>query len=374
MATVLFFILPEMGHMNSTFKLSRRLIARGHHVCYAQIPDLEAHLRAQGFDVVPFLASIFPAGFMNQHMRVDLEAVLMEKAATTNLDLNIFGQEISSVVSQIRPDLLILDFLLPNIGAIVEVVKQMGVPFFLFRNILSVTPEYAAFEAHHHLLVPCPTEFDFPRAEPIRKHHYVEASIDLERTEPAFPEDQIREQTPLIYCSLGTQSHLFEDGVSLRQRVIDALASKPDWQMILSIGTDLKLNDFHAVPPHVMLVNRAPQLKILQRAAVMITHGGLNTIKECIYFGVPMIVFPLGRDQYLNAARVEYHHLGVRATGNSVSAEQICALIEQVAGDQTIKERVMAMSKVFREKEETAQSVKVIEAFLDHELEKHGVA
>ena len=92
----------------------------------------------------------------------------------------------------------------------------------------------------------------------------------------------------------------------------------------------------------------------------MINHGGLGTIKECIYFGVPMIVFPMMRDQPGNAARVAYHGLGI--VGQSrVSAGQVNALIDTVERNPSFRARAEAMGKKFREIEDSGIGIQVIE-------------
>jgi UDP:flavonoid glycosyltransferase YjiC (YdhE family) len=364
MAHIVFFILPEMGHINSTFKIARGLRSRGHQVWYAQIADLEEHIRGQGFEFFPVFERLFPKGFMDRKHRQDLEAVILDRAASGGLDLQAFGDEIRQLIVRTRPDLLMLDFLLPNIQLIVEGIKQTGIPHLLFRNILSVTEDFAQFEARHRLLVPCPSEFDFPHTRRPATHHYVEASIDLDRRQGEFPWDEIAGGQPLVYCSLGTQSHLFEMSKRFCQTVIDAMTAKPDWRMILATGNHLRSDDFHSVPPNVRLCSVAPQLEVLRRASLVITHGGLNTVKESIFFGVPMLVFPLGRDQYLNAARVEYHHLGMTGNIQSVSVEEVSSLMEKVSHDPLIKTSMTVMSRLFREREAAGQSIKVIESML----------
>jgi UDP:flavonoid glycosyltransferase YjiC (YdhE family) len=103
---------------------------------------------------------------------------------------------------------------------------------------------------------------------------------------------------------------------------------------------------------------------MLERASIMITHGGLGAVKECILFGVPMIAFPCKWDQPFNAARVVAHGLGVRGSINKVTAGQIHRLIETVAGNPSFKSRVDAMSKVFNEIENSGKGVKILERII----------
>jgi len=93
----------------------------------------------------------------------------------------------------------------------------------------------------------------------------------------------------------------------------------------------------------------------------MITHGGLGSIKECIFNGVPMLVFPLFSDQPDNAQRIVYHRLGLTGDFATISAPQIKALVQQIEGDSTFRSNVARMQKIFAESERSEPSVKRIE-------------
>jgi len=96
----------------------------------------------------------------------------------------------------------------------------------------------------------------------------------------------------------------------------------------------------------------------------MITHGGFNSVKECIFFDVPMIVFPVIRDHPAIAARVVYHGLGITGDIRETSVDQIHNFIDRILEDTTFKARVAAMGKIFRENEAASPSVPVIEKAL----------
>ena len=96
----------------------------------------------------------------------------------------------------------------------------------------------------------------------------------------------------------------------------------------------------------------------------MITHGGFNSVKECIFFDVPLIVFPVIRDHPAIAARVVYHGLGITGDIRETSVDQIHNFIDRILEDSTFKARVAAMGKIFRENEAASPSVPVIEKAL----------
>lgn len=193
------------------------------------------------------------------------------------------------------------------------------------------------------MIVACPAELDFPEARGRPGVHYAEASIDVERNEPAFPWERLDAAKQLVYCSLGSVA--FNQGFF--QHVIDAVAREPGWQLVMNIGPSLSPASFARVPASAVLVNGAPQLALLRRAAVMITHAGLGSVRECIHFGVPQIAFPIGFDQPGAAARVEHHGLGLAGSFASASADAVHALLSRVLRDEQFRARSQAMQQVF---------------------------
>ncbi len=55
-----------------------------------------------------------------------------------------------------------------------------------------------------------------------------------------------------------------------------------------------------------------PQLEVLKQANLFITHGGMNSSSESLYFGVPMIVIPVMGDQPIVAQRIEDLKAGIQ--------------------------------------------------------------
>ena len=96
----------------------------------------------------------------------------------------------------------------------------------------------------------------------------------------------------------------------------------------------------------------------------MITHGGANSVKECIFFGVPMLVFPLSFDEPGNAARVKYHGLGLNGDFKEITSKELQVLIEEVTTNPIFGERIKVMQKSFMEIEEAKPSIQLIERFL----------
>ena len=52
-----------------------------------------------------------------------------------------------------------------------------------------------------------------------------------------------------------------------------------------------------AIPDNALVVDFAPQLALLDRARLLISHAGVNTVLEAISRAVPMVALPRGYDQ-----------------------------------------------------------------------------
>ena len=369
---ILFIPFPETGHLNPSFKLAKTLRARGHDVLYASLPDWEGRVRREGLGFVPLFEQTCPLGFVQRQAAAKqldpVRALINHVAEVTGgaAEPYIF-QEVSKLLRLARPDLVLVDFILPPVALM---VMKLGFPLLMLNVLLQtpgddIKPEYEPLKRVPEIIL-CPEEFDFPpsaRPHPHGVRFYAEASIDLGREEPPFDWAQVDGSRRLLYCSLGSQSHLIQGSRDFFRTVVEALASRPEWQLILAAGSHLRADEFAPLPPNALVVSSAPQLSILPKASAMITHGGIGSVKECIFFGVPMVVFPAIRDQPNVAARVVYHKLGVKGNLKKVSVSHVQSLLEAVS-DPLIKRRVEAMCRKFREIEDSGRGAQFVERLL----------
>lgn len=201
-------------------------------------------------------------------------------------------------------------------------------------------------------------EFDFPHELP-NKAAYVGPMVRLDRQEAASdpyfqatfqPLVAQKQQTngqhrPLIYCAIG--SILSKE--NFLKRVIQVFANRYDWDLVASVGRQTSLESFGQTPSNVYLFNYVPQLEVLQHADLMVAHGGIGSINEAILFGVPLVVFSGGvLDENGNAARVEYHGLGLRGDMSHDSSTEIERKIDQVLSSQSYKDNALKMQQVYQ--------------------------
>jgi MGT family glycosyltransferase len=180
------------------------------------------------------------------------------------------------------------------------------------------------FEADHGLaqLAQQPSFFDFPRETFPPNFHYTAPWHRADRDDRTidFPWDWL-DGRPLIYASMGT----LQNGLGwVFDSILEAVADL-NCQVVLSKGGG-EVQVKRATPNNVLLVERAPQLRLLAKARLAITHAGLNTALECLAHGVPMLCIPVTNDQPGVAKRVEWIGAGrlvplARVTGARLKKE-----------------------------------------------------
>jgi zeaxanthin glucosyltransferase len=180
------------------------------------------------------------------------------------------------------------------------------------------------------IIAQIPQSLEFPRSIPLAHLHHVGPLIDpLARKAMSFPWERLNGK-PIIFASLGTISTderlLFE--------VIGEAADGLDAQLVLSLGGGpLTPSSIKSLPTDAVCIRYVPQLEILERTAVTLTHGGLNTILESLAAGVPMVIVPIGADQPGNAMRVQIAGAGLLVRRNAITAPRLRAAIQRVLND-----------------------------------------
>lgn len=385
MANIAFFPHPEFGHLNPPLKLARGLREAGHSVYYIGLPDFEDYIRSQGLAYACIMEKRFPKGYLQRSVRhkaeLDLDNLALIVSAAAGLHgempFDLYGElesGLRGVLTTRATDLLIIDFKLRELAGILA--AKVSIPIAILSvTLIDLAPltdpaENAGGAGHFPELFLCPKEFDFPSTVKVNRY-YIEPSIELGRREVgAFPWHALDANRRLIYCSLGSQPQQYRESVTLFRCLIAAVARRPDLQLVVAVGAYGNPQEYQPKTSNVIVVNWAPQLELLQRAEIMVTHGGLGAVKECIFFGVPMIVFPFRWDQPHNAARVAYHGLGMRGEVTDISTHEIDRLIETVSENVYFRRRINEMRKVFRAVENSGIGIETIEKIMNGHRDK----
>jgi MGT family glycosyltransferase len=179
------------------------------------------------------------------------------------------------------------------------------------------------------------------------------------RPEPAGGMDlSALDATPGVFVSLGT---VFNDRKSFFEACIEALGGA-DRPLVINHGRRLSAADFPAAPPNVLLAPHVPQLRVLERSAAFVTHGGMGSTMEAILHGVPMVVVPQMAEQALTADRVAELGLGVRLDIDDATPETLADAVGTVLDDPSYREAVARMGAAARAAGGASAAADLIEA------------
>lgn len=412
MSRVAFVVDYEEGHLLSTFKLARQLRDRGHSVFYLGLEDSGPLVTRQGFEFVPILSQVFPRGSVSRWKSEKADAAASSRKGEPGahkfydqyLGTLARGEGLDGPVRSVQPDLFLLNSIMVPNALVLH--YRYDVPIVLLTPHLRVFTRQQVLEdleaemmrmssaivglselvrrknpAARRLrditapvlrmpeLVQCPREFDLPHAlaEAETGVHYIEPSLDLSRRDDRnFPWEWIDPRKKLLFVSLGSQAHLAgrETVRSFLRAVAEGAAQRPEWQLVLSTGGVVEPSDL-PLPEDALAYPWVPQLPILERSALMVNHGGTGTVKECIFLGVPMVSYPIGRDQPETVRRVVHHGLGLGGELAGATADGIFSLIEQVDREPRFRENVARMRRCFHAAEEAELGASLIEEILE---------
>jgi MGT family glycosyltransferase len=197
-------------------------------------------------------------------------------------------------------------------------------------------PELEFIHRSPHLnLFLYPQEADYERSRPLGPMW--ERLDSCVRKEGAGEFELPEGDGPLVYLSLGS---LGSADVELMQRLVDLLAAG-GYRAIVSKGPQHDQIELREGQAGAELV---PQPALLPLVDAVITHGGNNTVTECLHFGKPMVVLPLFWDQYDNAQRMDELGLGVRLATFEFEDAQLGEALDRLIGDDAVTARLESIS------------------------------
>jgi len=197
-----------------------------------------------------------------------------------------------------------------------------------------------------------PDELDYRRRAPLGPTwHNLQSSVRA-TDDPWEPPD--RDGAKLVYLSLGS---LGSADLELMRELVALLASTPH-RYIVSRGPR---HDEYALAGNMTGVEFLPQTSVLPHVDAVITHGGNNTVTECMWFGKPMLVLPIFWDQHDNAQRVHERGYGIRLPTYSLTREALAAAVDAVLTQGALRARAAAAGERLRARPGTVAAADLIE-------------
>jgi zeaxanthin glucosyltransferase len=345
------------GHLNPLITLSRELVSRGHQVTFFLPVEFEQRIQQQNLGFFPIgVSDSEPTGRDNGSAPQPKSGWIEDtRARLSHLDqeIGVYMREYLAAISAVGVDALLMGEITLAGPTVAEILR---VPYFvvstsiphnfgwsapqtllpdrtwqeqLQTRILEVSifrmrgPVRQILDRHRRQaglgpiagigatfpesahITQWPRCLDVSREKVPDRFFYTGPFVDAgARSSIEFPWDRLNGQ-PLVYASLGTTRKADPE---IYHRIASA-CSGLDLQLVVTLGGRRNLESFANLPGNPLVVENAPQLDLLKRADLVITHAGPNTVLETLLSGKPMLALPLALDQPAVAAHLE--RLGV---------------------------------------------------------------
>jgi MGT family glycosyltransferase len=148
----------------------------------------------------------------------------------------------------------------------------------------------------------------------------------------------------LIYISLGT---ILNQAIDFYKLCFKAFGNTAH-TVVMSIGQQTQLVVLGEIPKNFIVKNYVPQTEVLKYTKLFITHGGMNSTNEGLYYGVPLIVLPLSADQPIIAGQVTKIGAGIQLQMQSLTAKQLCEAADHVLNDRSFNKAVANIRESFQ--------------------------
>ena len=202
-----------------------------------------------------------------------------------------------------------------------------------------------------------PAAFDFPRQTLPPPFYYTGPYHTSEsRMSVDFPWDKLTGQ-PLIYASMGT----LQNCLTYVFEAIAGACKGLDAQLLISLGGGSEPDSLPNLPGNPLVVKYAPQLELLQKAALTITHAGMNTTLESLTYGVPMIAIPVTNDQPGIAARIAWTGVGEMIDLGKLNSDNLRPMIQRVLGEKRYHEKSQKLQQAIEKSGGIDQAIAIIE-------------
>ncbi|RDY26549.1 glucosyltransferase [Romboutsia weinsteinii] len=384
MSKIVFFSIPAYGHTNPTIEVVRDLVDRGNKVLYYSFNEFKDKIESTGAKCI-CCDEYLPELRLGDEKKIGKDfSALIEMVVDTTLSLD---EKVCRELREFNPDCIVSDSLsfwgklfaqklnisyvcstttfafnnytakmmkqsfgeimriILGMGRINKKIKLLRKSGYEVKNFISMVTN----DNDTNTIVYTSKAFQ-PMVETFsNKYFFVGPSVSKTIIES---KERTRKQ---IYISLGTVNN---KNINFYKNCIKAF-EECEVDVVMSVGKDTDIKKLGYIPNNFQVENSVEQVIVLQNTDVFITHCGMNSVNESLYYGVPMVLFPNHSEQRMVAQRV--YDLGAGIMLDENKSEYIRCNALQVMNNNNYKESADKLAKSFKD---AGGSKKAVDAIL----------
>ena len=371
MKKIVFFSIPALGHTNPTIELVSELVNRGNQVWYYSFNEYREKIENAGAKFVSCDDALLklPPRYEKElgenistlfEMVLDLTIELDNKVCKELKEINpdcivsdsmsIWGKLFANklniphicstttfafnkhTVKMMKPSLNEVCSMMLSINSINKKIKILSQKGYDIDNFVSLFLN----DTDTNTIVYTSKEFH-PMVETFSdKYYFIGPSIPSVNLEP---KDKKRKK---VYISLGT---VFNNNAKFFKNCIKAFENI-DIDVVMSVGYNINIDDLGYIPNNFKVKNHVNQLEELQDTDVFLTHCGMNSTHESLYYNVPMVLFPQQSEQKMISKRIADLGAGVILKRNHCN--NIKNAVMDVINNDLYKLKASEISQTFK--------------------------
>ena len=128
--------------------------------------------------------------------------------------------------------------------------------------------------------------------------------------------------------------------IAIARSALRALAKKPV-RTLLTLAPDYPLEELGALPVNAIVTGFIAHSKVLENAAILVSHAGHGIVMKGLQYGVPMVLVPWARDQFGVAARAQALGVATVVRRENCSDHEVAAAIERVFDESQYQQKAI---------------------------------
>lgn len=389
MGKIVFFSIPAYGHTNPTIPVVKELINGGNEVWYYSFNEFKEKIEGTGANYIScdgYLPELRPED--EKKIGKDFSALIAMVVDTTiKLD-----EKVCRELEEIQPDCIVADSIciwgklfalkkhIPYICSTTtfafnqhtakKIKRKFSEIFYMLVGMKKINEKLKVLQANGYdvsnfisliqndndtnTIVYTSKEFQ-PCIETFSERYvFIGPSIDHMEIEKR------QRKRPVVYISLGT---VMNRNSGFYKNCIEAFKND-EIDVIMSVGTKTDIASLGKTPDNFQVSHTVEQKKVLQNVDVFLTHCGMNSVNESIYYKVPMVLFPQQSEEGLVAGQAAA--LGVGIILKKGRPENIREAVFKVQREAFYKDNIKALSESFKKAGGAKRAADFIEKIIEN--------